>query len=123
MKDKIEVGEYVRIDKSSRFLGIGKVIRIVGNTIYLKMYIDLPISFSEEEIKQYRHSKNIIDLIEVGDYVNGCLVVEISRGRKYFTIVGKYGLTQYEFQKVRDKVYNVKSIVTKEQFSNIEYKV
>lgn len=60
---EIEVGEYVRIDKSSRILGIGKIIKIVGNTFYIKMYITLPISFSEEEIKKYKHSYNITELI------------------------------------------------------------
>ena len=119
MEDKIEVGEYVRtkkgqIDKFEKLLGYEddketSIVKCKEKRFWL------------EDIK--KHKQYLIDLIEKGDYVNGYLVIEISKGRKYFTIVGKYGLTQYEFQKVRDKVYNIKSIVTKEQFSSIEYKV
>ena len=120
-KDKIEVGECVRIDKSSRFLGIGKVIRIVGNTIYLKMYIDLPISFSKEEIKECKHSKNIIELIEEGDYVNGNKILDINeinnKNKKVFTIF-KNGKS--EFANIWGNE-DIKSIVTKEQFNSVKY--
>ena len=119
MEDKIEVGEYVRIDKNKRFLGIGKVIKIVGNTIYLKMYIDLPISFSEEELKGYLHSKKIEKLIKEGDYVNG---MEVYRGKvasgKEKLLVGNHIINGMALELV-----NIKSIVTKEQIEALEYKI
>ena len=60
-----------------------------------------------------KFSFNIIDLIEVGDYVNGWKVLYWTDGTKivddgYATNLDKIG---------------IKSIVTKEQFSAMEYKV
>lgn len=112
---EICVNEYVRINKSSRFLGIGKVLKIVSNTIYVKMYLSLPISFSYEEIKGYKHSKYPIDLIEVGDYVNGKLIHKIDKGPNYCYLY--YGNCKTFVD------YQIKTIVTHEQFSSIEYKV
>lgn len=61
---EIKVGDYVRIDNDFRViaLGIGKVIRINKDTIYVKNKFELPISFKREN--RAKHSKNIIDLIE-----------------------------------------------------------
>ena len=109
--DEIKVREYVRINKSSRFLGIGKVKRIVGDTIYLKTYVNLPMSFTLEEIKKYKHSKNKTDLIEVGDYVNGDLVYKITENLIY--VRGK--------SVIRKHTNIIKDIVTKEQFENMKY--
>lgn len=60
------------------------------------------------------HSFNIIDLIEVGDYVNGELVDETSNGTLGIISID-------EFIPI-DKA-KIKSIVTKEQFKSMEYKV
>ena len=72
---EIEVGNYVRINNDFRLiaLGIGKVIRINQDTIYVKMNFELPFSFKRENI--VKHSKQLIDLIEVGDIVE--IFVEI----------------------------------------------
>lgn len=109
--NNIEVGEYVRINKG-RFLGTGKVIKKVANTIYIKMSISLPISFPEDELKKYNHSKNIIDLIEVGDYVNYERILDITGEyiKTTETIHNKYCLSN-----------NIKSILTKEQFKQGEF--
>ena len=73
----IEVGEYVRINNDFRLiaLGIGEVIRINQDTIYVKNNFELPFAFKIENIA--KHSKNLIDLIEVGDIVNNGYVYEI----------------------------------------------
>ena len=68
----IEVNEYVRINMDNRnCIGIGRVSRIVNETIYVNMNnkYNLPVSFQIDKIT--KHSKQLIDLIEVGDYVNG----------------------------------------------------
>ena len=74
----IEVGEYVRIDKDHRIiaLGIAKVVKTINETIYVKNNFELPITIDKNSIS--KHSKNIIDLIEVGDYVNGREVKHIA---------------------------------------------
>ena len=75
---EICVGEYVRIDKDHRIiaLGIAKVVKTINETIYVKNNFELPITIDKNSIS--KHSKNIIDLIEVGDYVNGREVKHIA---------------------------------------------
>lgn len=84
--------------------------------------------YDEKEIKS--HSKNIIDLIEAGDYVNNCRVVEhaYQKGRLFVTYVyiGGKGFTTFEdysWELTKDREDLIHSIVTKEQFENIAYKV
>ena len=78
----IEVGEYVRINNDFKLiaLGIGQVIRINQDTIYVKMNFELPFAFKIENIA--KHSKSIIDLIKVGD------IIEINK-EKYEVIFDK----------------------------------
>ena len=61
-----------------------------------------------------KHSPNPINIIEEGDYVNGSIVVEILHGDS--VIVENYGEEQI-FEN------GIKSIVTKEQFESVSYKV
>lgn len=77
-----------------------------------------------------RFSHNIIDLIEDGDYVNGMEVMEAD----WFNENGEYeeGLAfpmyaSDDLQVIENwlplRSVNIKSIVTKKQFENMEYKV
>ena len=119
----IEVGEYVRIDKDHRIiaLGIAKVVKAINETIYVKNNFELPIAIDKDSIS--KHSKNIIDLIEAGDYVNGYKVISVD----YDVINDKTECIeldlnnnyQYNFISARQ----IKTIITHEQFSSIEYKV
>lgn len=118
----MKVGDYVRTPK-----GITKIIDIRdeiirnsanGNEVVIETntYItDNGFSVSND----YKSSPNIIDLIEVGDYVNGGIVKEIT---KHY--IRMNGTKELLFQFIdKDKPDEVKSIVTKEQFENMEYKV
>lgn len=67
---EIEVGEYVRtkngvIDKVDALYGM------IENTVYLKQQ---SLWFNMDYI--VNHSKQLIDLVEVGDYVNGELITD-----------------------------------------------
>lgn len=67
----------------------------------------------------YRFYDNPIDLIEVGDYVNGYrvdLIDEID-GRKYLDLHYMECEWRYTFNE------DIKSIVTKEQFNSMKYEV
>ena len=72
-----------------------------------------------------KSSPDIIDLIEVGDYVNGYLVYKI---KENCVMVG-YKCFKTEFNNEEDFLYQtiyaneIKSIVTKEMFANAEYRV
>ena len=72
----------------------------------------------EKEILKASH--NIIDLIEVGDYVNGCFVDEILNSDECYD-----DRTHFHLLKFNSYFTNkdIQSIVTKEQFSQMEYKV
>lgn len=122
---EIKVGDYVRIDNDFRTIciGIGKVVNKNQDTIYVKMSNnDLPISFNINSIVKY--SKNIIDLIEKGDYVNGYRVDEITINTK----TNEKTLLTLELDTLLNILFHssigyIKSIVTHQQFSSIEYKV
>ena len=62
-------------------------------------------------------SFNPIDLIEVGDYVNGLLIVD-----KFYDYANKEMVFQTDRCNFRD-LEDIKSIVTKEQFESMSYKV
>lgn len=118
---EIKVGEYVRINKDFRTIciGIGKVVNKNQDTIYVKMSNnDLPISFNIDSI--VKHRKNIIDLIEKGDYVNGKKVIDVIDG----FVNGTMEIELSNHRKIyRTHIEDIKSIVTHEQFESIEYKV
>ena len=121
MNDKIEVGEYVRLDRNQ---GINKIVDITWDGLYEldeiigDEYGDETYIIGDEDI--VKHSKNIIDIIEVGDYVNGMLVTEISKNHKVINICFYNGLYANNLTLVEA---DIKSIATKEQFSNIEYNI
>ena len=77
-----------------------------------------------DEDKIIKSSPNIIDLIEVGDYVNGKKVVD---KQYHYTDKDNYDMGEwcifYENVALGDYQYDIKSIVTKEQFSCMEYKI
>lgn len=122
---KLEIGMYVRTKRGQ----IGKIITIGEYNIAIefnKMWQD--IILKENIIKA---SLNIIDLIEVGDYVNGERVVKIyEKGDVY----NKYVFTKTIIETDNDNyetiphdhLYSncdIRSIVTKEHFEQIAYKV
>ena len=125
--EEIKVGEFARINKDFRIicLGIGKVVNINQNTIYIKMSSnDLPIVFNVDSIA--KHSPNIIDLIEVGDYVNGCEVIfDESMNKLAILRINQNGIRHTAIEYFADKNSNekIESIVTHEQFNSIKYEV
>ncbi len=64
-------------------------------------------------------SKNIIDLIQVGDYVNGRPVFINEYGFLEQTCINADDDVYYETLRVED----IKDIVTKEQFNSMKYEV
>lgn len=102
--NKLEVGMYVRTNE-----GIGTVQRIYNNKN------DCTVRFKKGHVKKwvtiFKASYNIIDLIEVGDYVNGYQVTS----KDQFLGIGNHDWY------IAD--YEIKLIVTKEQFESMSYKV
>lgn len=109
---EIEVGEYVR----TRNQGIKKVKKIEYDIDAKENYYYFDNVLGEWEHQIIKHSNNIIDLIEAGDYVNGFLIEYIERfkaGSTYLYYKGNATFVDYQ----------IKTIVTKEQFELVEYKI
>lgn len=121
MEDKIEVGESVRINNDSRnCVGIGKVIKTVNESIYVEMNnkYHLPVVFSINNIA--KHRKQLIDLIEVGDIVNGMQVLDVYKPRDLWEPVEIRADSRYtNFIFTED----IRTILTKEQYMANCYKV
>ena len=109
----MKVGDYVRIDGYISKIGHIKTSSSGKTYIQWKQPNGLLASSNINIIE--KSSPNIIDLIEVGDYVNGWKVTQITNS--YIEIC--WGRDSDEFIKSE----NIKSIVTKEQFKSMEYKV
>ena len=128
--DKLEVGMYVR----TKYYGIAQITSIVcGQDVHFdneKLENVSPYDGISKDGTYWRHniigkpSHNIIDLIQVGDYVNGFRVEEI----------GEYHSIKTDKVEIYAKVNcstllncfyeeDIKSIVTKEQFESMEYKI
>lgn len=108
---KLEIGMYVRTKRGQ----IGKIVTIGKDNIAIEFNgIWQDIVLKENIIKS---SFNIIDLIEVGDYVNGYYVEDILK-----TFINVATGSNY-FQSPTIYEQDIKSIVTKEKFEQISYKV
>lgn len=118
--EEIQVGEYVRTKNN----GIKRIDTIFENKTVNKYGYEIG---SEWDGKLYsyikttdilKHSKNIIDLIEVGDYVNGHTVQDTEGNGIYKKLV-RFGagylrnITEAE----------IKTILTKEQYNQNCYKL
>ena len=113
---KLEPNMYVRLNCNYE-LGIGKTIGEIDedNFIKTKFKDGFECSLPTYMIKKASH--NIVDLIEVGDVIttnNLCGEVTHIEGDKIYT-------TCYDGEYCYD--YQIQSIVTKEMFSNVEYRV
>ena len=125
----MKVGDYAR-----NKYGIAKVIDIENNNGIDILVFDKPICFlvNKEtgeikddrllnrlaiidgvDVSKIKSSPNIIDLIEVGDYVNGVMVTEIKDGKPF-----KEDYNDPYYSYYFDDIY---SIVTKEQFESMQY--
>lgn len=127
---ELEVGMYVRFKDKRGNTYIRKIIDIPKDNRYASIYIDKEANYTNNlSFKNVlKASHNIIDLIEVGDYVNGSKVVDIS-------IIGKDKEKWVWVEQMEDTDnkygddyvgYNneqIKSIVTKEQFESMSYRI
>lgn len=123
----MKVGDYVRTKNKAPFepSQIAKITDMKKDAGYKNQYFitldhNLPTTYnfhiySEDVIKS---SPNIIDLIEVGDYVNKSRVVAID-DYGFIEIEIGYDLEQGELLSQED----IKSIVTKEAFESMEYRI
>ena len=89
---------------------------------YYYYLTDNGLIISEENI--IKPSENILDLIEVGDYVNGYLVKDIDYAFDDVVMNNKNARrVPYIDCDKNNYIDDIKSIVTKEQFESMKYEV
>ncbi len=125
----MKVGDYVRTDTGI----ITKIKNIIDfkkdNEFEYLNYNDVCVLTTESDYfhdvvgcrgKIIKSSPNIIDLIEVGDYINGVEVIRFEKdndNKEYLQCgVGDYVVCTYYAESIH-------SIVTKKQFKSMEYKI
>lgn len=116
----MRVGDYVRTKNGH----IGKILGFCECTECKNRGFCEPILDTREfyitnldkecNFEGLKFSPNIIDLIEVGDYVNGCCVTEIDYQNKEVWV----NFNDYSFY-----FYDIKTIVTKEAYDSVKYSV
>ena len=118
---EIKVGEYVR-SISGEINKVDALYGIIENAVHLEKH-------KWQDIKNIvKHSPNIIDLIEVGDYVNGKKIEAIiDGGWKSVGVAERVLCFEIDFpiEKGLRAYHNcdIKDIVTKEQFNQVKYEV
>ena len=112
MEDEIKINEYVR----TRAGHIYKITNIDENGLIYWNKIQCGWSKQQLEDIIVKHSKQLIDLIDFGDFVNGIKVV--SKGLDKNDNISSFSNGHDE---VREK--DIKAILTKERFEANCYKV
>lgn len=120
MENEIKVNEYIRTKRGI----IDKAVKILDDYIFLesKFFItEYGESFTFiKKTDVVKHSSNLIDLIQCGDYVNGKEVTEIKEWNSSKDGYFRYAVTcHYEIIRADE----IETIVTKEMMESITYKV
>ena len=120
----MEIGEYIRTNNGR----IGKVIKIwnkeykYDSTKYLIDWGNGKATY-RTAIKDIKHSKNIIDLIQVGDIVNGCEVVAEKYTYIEMNFINIDSEMTYGWGTGAIPENGIKTILTKEQYEQNSYKL
>lgn len=122
--EEIKVNDYIRtVDGIKKVIAIntGTRVTIYGKYVLDKDYKGIRPVIAEKNI--FKHSENIIDLIEVGDYVNGHRVIYVCNEEPCPS--GKYVDIDCDKPSEYCTLWEteIKSIVTHEQFEAMKYKV
>lgn len=128
---ELKEGMYVRTKKGNiaKILGVDYLLDDNGcelnniEAIYLDKMVDeigkdIYAGCVSQVFKECRASDNLIDLIEVGDYVNGSPVCDIKQDENGKTWV--YTDSEYRYGYLKEEI---KSVVTKEMFYLVKYEV
>ncbi|MCI8700038.1 MAG: hypothetical protein HFJ47_01690 [Clostridia bacterium] len=121
--DKIEIGEYVRTKTGH----IGKIIgRHGGYGLHYELDVKKELQNNMingivREDNILKHNKNIIDLIEVGDFVNGYTVITINHKEQYITTLLVNNFGEKAIKVLQDN--EIKTILTKEWYNQNCYRL
>ena len=116
---KLEVGMYVRTNDG--YINKIKKVNQFNVLVYGRDLFGEELNIPNNEITKASYS--IIDILEVGDYVNGSKVIEIEKDYKF--IDGTIRDILWTDTKMQSAIWDetIKSIITKEQMEQMTYKV
>lgn len=114
MNNKIKINNYIRTCAGI----ITKAVKIDCNVVYTKKResSNCLLGFAKKDI--INQSPNLIKLLQVGDYVNGHLVVDIRNDEDEIEVGIESNNMINKYLKEKD----IKTICTKEQFEQIVYR-
>ncbi len=127
---KLEVGMYVRFKDKRGIEYIRKIVEIPEDNRYASLYLDKEANYSRglSPKNVIKASYNIIDILEVGDYVNGSEVLDFEN--KYIEeddifvpigVITENCYLDYTDSWILEK--DIKTIIPHEQMKQIGYKV
>lgn len=110
--EKIGINEYVRTKN-------GTIDKVINSNFYMNIYVECEKGFYLIK-KVVKHSKQLTDLIEVGDYINGMEVLDVYKPRDLWEPVEIRVDSRYaNFILTED----IQTILTKESYMANCYKV
>lgn len=127
---KLEVGMYVRFKDKRGIKYIRKIVKIPEDNRYASLYLDKEANYSHglSPKNVIKASYNIIDILEIGDYVNGSEILEfeneyIKEDDKFvpFGVITENCFLENTDSWIIEK--NIKSVITHEQMEQMAYKV
>lgn len=115
---ELEIGMYVRLQNDAEnIVIINRIANVFETTILTENNGSIyQGEYTKENV--VKASYNIIDILEVGDYVNGLEVTSVDKTFEGNILIGlgkNFGFSKF------DNDYVITSIVTKEMFNNITY--
>lgn len=133
IENEIEVGEYVRTKSGYIMKYEYADFEKLKFGEKRRCYEFDDIEDMKEFIPKLKHSKNIIDLIEVGDFVNGYKVLEVEKLIKdieaFKTIYNKDKIAICIYKNIEQAIYKeinndeIKTILTHEQYDQNCYEM
>lgn len=129
---ELKVGDYVRTNyRREKIIRQVKAINVCRDGDHIIIF-DKPgkYDYYVEDVNVYTFDDNVINLIQVGDYVNGMKVIGLdSDNRIYVPIdlgepyIRNFDNGCFEYTLINLNTFDIKSIVTKEQFESMEYRI
>lgn len=123
---EIENNEYIRTNNGT----IAKIKDIefeIKTNMFGQVLYEIFVEGNSYYEVVVKHSKNIIDLIEVGDYVNGDEVIAIDyiedENGNAFNVLGVYDIDDDYAYTIELSRIHIKTILTKEQYEQNSYKI
>lgn len=106
---KLEVGQFIRTNYGK----IDKILKLNGS--YVKGVLQKDEFYAYDIDNIVKASYNIIDILEVGDYVNGCKIIKntLKDGGNIVIVQGGNCFTNED----------IKSVITHEKMEQISYRI